>query len=97
MSANDDFSRKTGGRARRTGEGKSQPRRTFDDRPARKDEAGARGNDRHSDRASDRPGKAFGDRYDDRRPSRPGDNRDGRRPSRPGNPTPLYLFEEASS
>ena len=88
MSANDDFSRKTGGRARRTGEGKSQPRRTFDDRPARKDEAGARGNDRHSDRpsdrASDRPGKAFGDRYDDRRPSRPGDNRDGRRPSRPG-------------
>ena len=95
MSANDDFSRNAGGRGRRTGEGAGQPRRKFDDRPARQDDAGGRSNDR----PGDRPGRGFAgrndDRRDNRRPSRPndrpgdrrndrpGDRRDDRRPSRP--------------
>ena len=84
MSANDDFSRNAGGRGRRTGEGAGQPRRKFDDRPARQDDAGGRSNDR----PGDRPGRGFAgrndDRRDNRRPSRPNDRPGDRRNDRPG-------------
>ena len=76
MSANDDFTRNTDGRGRRTGEGMSKPRRKPEDRPARQNDSGERGNDRPHNRP--------GDRYEDRRPSRPGDRRDDRPGDRSG-------------
>lgn len=72
MSANDDFSRNSGGRGR-PGD------RTGDRRPSRPAE---RRDDRRDDRRNDKPADRSGDRFGDRRPSRPGERRDDRRNDR---------------